>query len=87
MNEDAQFHVIFWDDSSGTYQHLIDGLRQREIPVHLISDIIPDKDEAPEQYALRLDGHPSPLAHQRIAEYVATRILVSPEEQGDELER
>ena len=65
-----------WDDAEGAYQGLIDGLSEKGIPVHLLSRIIPDKNDNAAMYALPLDGHPAPLAHRRIAEYVVTNILL-----------
>jgi hypothetical protein len=71
----AEFHVIFWDDDAGTYQHLVDGLRERGIAVHLLSKIIPYRDDYEARYTLPLDGHPAPAAHRRIAGYVVTNLI------------
>ncbi|HJR77113.1 MAG TPA: hypothetical protein VJ805_09065 [Nitrospiraceae bacterium] len=80
----AEFHVILWDSMflrEGFLQFLppvVDGFRDRQIRVHLISDIMPDYDGrvSNARYELHLhDSHPNALAHRLIAEYVAKEIL------------
>jgi hypothetical protein len=81
----AEFHVILWDsmfrrqrDFLRFLPAVLDGFRERQIRVHLISDIIPDYDgSAPNAlYELHLhDSHPNALTHHLIAEYVVKTIL------------
>jgi hypothetical protein len=81
----SEFHVIYWDN---TYldrnQHerdqsrtLVSEMRRMDIPVHLVSGILPDwNNEA--QYGLDpLDVHPNPLAYSILAEYVSEEIIGS----------
>lgn len=73
----TQFHVLFWDDSEDSdAAKIVDGLRQKGITVHLISEILPGFREDGLKYRVgRLDDHPSPLAHRLIAEYVNKTII------------
>jgi hypothetical protein len=79
------FHVLFWDIPSmwdGEPEHAVmtayveDRFEAAGIHVHLISDVIPDREENPEGYTISpLDRHPNVHANRRIASYVVDRIL------------
>lgn len=80
----SEFHVILWDnmfnqrDFPRFLAPVLDGFRERQIRVHLISDIIPDYDgsAANTLYELHLhDSHPNAFTHRLIAAYVARTIL------------
>ncbi|MET0515212.1 MAG: hypothetical protein ABW047_07800 [Nitrospiraceae bacterium] len=81
---ESEFHVILWDNMFRQQDFLkflpqvLDGLRDEQIRVHLLSDIIPDYEgRVPNtKYELHLhDGHPNPFTHRLIANYVAKSIL------------
>ncbi len=72
----SEFHVIFWDDHHEQKDAILQELRRRNIPVHLVGEIIPEFLAAPEPYQLHeFDHHPSAVAHERIGTYVANRIV------------
>ena len=78
---DAEFHVLWWDQGDVDNKAVSDGLRQRGITVHLMSDILPNyqPDDPNEIYRLHeRDGHPNALANELIARYVVERILPQP---------
>jgi hypothetical protein len=74
----ATFHVVFWDFSgeNSVESKIIEGLKQKAIPVHLISTILPEYRGEEEKYKIHhADGHPNPLAHDMVADYVVKTIL------------
>jgi hypothetical protein len=81
---DSEFHIILWDNMFVQHDFLqflpqvLDELRNKHVPVHLVSEIIPDYDAgAPNtKYEIhRYDGHPNPFTYRLIATYVAKHIL------------
>ena len=75
---EVEFHVILWDDdeSSGFFQKLRDGLKEKFPAVHMVSDILPCFETHYSMYKVGLhDQHPSPLAHKLVAEYVIGEVL------------
>ncbi len=72
---DCEFHVLLWDSPDNPLREpVIQGLRDRGLRVHLVSDIHSDLPRD----AFRIsphDPHPNPEAHDLIARYVAERIL------------
>jgi len=71
---EIKFHVIYWDeDDEGLSDTVIEELSNKGITTHRIRDIIPDYNY--EKYNIKFDGHPSPLAHQIIANYVVKEII------------
>jgi hypothetical protein len=67
------FHVIQW----GTKHHeaLVD-LERTGIDLHYIDEILPGYDDDEVSFKLSPhDGHPSAASHERIADYVATRMM------------
>ncbi|HKY73520.1 MAG TPA: hypothetical protein VJL88_16480 [Nitrospira sp.] len=74
----ARFHVVFWDFSreDRLESKIILGLKQKGIPVHLISSILPEYRGHEEKYKIHpADGHPNPLAHDLVADYIVKTIL------------
>lgn len=74
----ASFHVVFWDFSgeNPVESKIIDGLKQQGIPVHLISTILPEYRGHEERFKIHhADGHPNPLAHDLVADYIVKRII------------
>jgi hypothetical protein len=78
------FHVIFWNVGAGGVWHfgndrsdlVMEKLKTRNIRVHPVSEILPDYEENKLRYEIdKYDGHPSPLAHDLIAQYVVKKIL------------
>ncbi|MGH6919018.1 MAG: hypothetical protein ACREJ0_15095, partial [Geminicoccaceae bacterium] len=77
----AEFHVLWWDEADVDNKAVSDGLRQRGIAVHLMSDILPNyrADELNETYRIHeRDPHPNALANELIAQYVVEEILAQP---------
>jgi len=74
----ASFHVVFWDFSgeSPVEAKIIDGLKQQGIPIHLISTILPEYRGHEERFKIHhADGHPNPLAHDLVADYIVKTII------------
>ncbi len=77
-----QFHVIYWNESA-SYKNdnlgniIITELRKKEITVHRMTDILPGsfKYDNKNPFLVPYDGHPTPLAHKIIANYVVKEIL------------
>ena len=68
--------MIAWDTlDSSSNKRLLRDLAAENMPVHRVSDIIPDFDKHEDRYLIERDGHPTPLAHRVIAEYAAREIL------------
>jgi hypothetical protein len=81
----CRFHVIFWDDNRhGDNPEVLQKLAKRGIRVHLLSDILPGfnfKDRNSKYRISIYDPHPSIIAHEKIAEYVAGKIIGNEENQ------
>ena len=76
----ASFHVVFWDFSgdSPVESKIIEGLKQKRIPIHLISTILPEYRGHEERFKIHhADGHPNSLAHDLLADYVS-RVIMKP---------
>ena len=76
----STFHVILWD---GREDRRIGIIAQRltaaGIPVERLTAVIPDFTADASRYLLSPhDGHPNPLMHRRLAEYIVGRIAVPP---------
>lgn len=74
----ASFHVVFWDFSgeNPVESKIVGGLKQKGIPVHLISTILPEYRGHEEKFKIhRADGHPNSLAHDLIADYIVKAII------------
>ena len=73
-----EFHVIFWDIGpwivpKELQKNILQGL-EKEINIHLITDILVDYDE--KKYLMnKYDSHPNSLANKIIAEYVVKKII------------
>lgn len=72
-----EFHVIYWDNKTEKFNDMfIDGLKNKDVRLHLMSRIIPDYSIHESQYVIsQYDKHPNPLAHQRIAQYIVDKII------------
>lgn len=74
----SEFHVLFWDSlEDDRAEEMITGLKERAIRIHLMSDILPGyfASDFGSTYRITNDGHPNPLAHKMIADYVVHSIL------------
>jgi hypothetical protein len=74
----AEFHVLLWDEDNADNRAIRDGLRQRGITVHLMSDILPNyrADDLNEEYRIHArDAHPNARANKLIARYIVGEIL------------
>jgi hypothetical protein len=73
----AKFDVILWDGRVDDRLDLIDGkLRAAGIPVHRVTSAIPNFRADWKQYILSVhDPHPNPLQHERLADYIVSRVL------------
>jgi hypothetical protein len=77
----AEFHVLLWDEDNADNRAISEGLRQRGITAHLMSDILPNyrPDDLNKVYRIHeRDPHPNALANELIAQYVVEEILSSP---------
>jgi hypothetical protein len=81
----CRFHVISWDDNQyGDNPEVLQKLKERGIRVHLLSDILPDfnLNDRYSKYRISIyDPHPNALANEKIAEYVAGKIIGNEENQ------
>ena len=80
----SEFHILLWDNMFVKHDYLqflpgvLDAFRQKQIHVHLVSDIIPDYDATAPNMKYEIhpyDSHPNPLAYRLLATYVAKNIL------------
>lgn len=80
----SEFHVILWDNMFVKHDYLqflpqvLETFRNKQVRIHLVSEIIPDYDaSAPNtKYEIhRYDSHPNPSTYRIIASYVAKNIL------------
>jgi hypothetical protein len=77
----AEFHVLLWDEDNLDNRTIRQGLRDRDIAVHLMSDILPryEPDDLNQVYRIHeRDSHPNALANELIAQYVVSQVLPSP---------
>ena len=76
---ECEFHVLFWDDNRHiNNQDILNALREKGIRIHIISNIFKELSASVKQSGLKIskyDPHPTPLAHEIIAEYVARQII------------
>ena len=81
---DSEFHIILWDNMFVKHDYLqflpqvLQEFRNKQVRIHLMSDIIPDYDASapnPKYDIHRYDSHPNPLTYRLIANYVARNIL------------
>jgi len=73
----AEFHVIFWNKEDNPISNeILKGFKERIFPVHLVHDIIPDRQSNKKGYIISPhDGHPNARAHEYIAQYVVKEII------------
>ena len=81
---EAEFHVLLWDNMFVKRDYLqflpqvLNEFRDRQVRVHLVSDIIPDyQASAPNtKYEMHQhDSHPNPITYGLLATYVTSSIL------------
>jgi len=65
------FHVLYWGEDGPVTRHL----ESLGLPVHPMSDVLPYWADRQDLYSIPHDGHPTPLANEVIASYVAERIF------------
>jgi len=74
-----EFHVIYWDDKNdyGFSKAVIEALIKKGIETHRLSSIIKGsyKYDNKNPYLIPYDGHPTPLTHKIIANYVVNEII------------
>ena len=67
-----RFMVLHWNNPQTKHTALIQAaLRAANIELYQLTDGINDLQNASENYALRGDGHPNPIAHKRAADFMA----------------
>jgi hypothetical protein len=74
----AEFYVLWWDVDNLDNETIREGLRQRGVTVHLMSDILPNyrTDALNLDYRLHpRDAHPNALANELIADYLVDEVL------------
>jgi hypothetical protein len=74
----AEFHVLWWDEDNLDNRTTREGLRDKGITVHLMSDILPnyEPDDLNQIYRIHeRDPHPNALANELIAQYVVSQVL------------
>jgi hypothetical protein len=72
----SEFHIIFWDDPrNDIVENALSRLDDLNIPVHLITEILPDYAQDSSRYKIANDGHPKAETHQKVAQYILTHIL------------
>ncbi len=72
-----KFHTIYWNDDIGLEDVVIEELRKKGIITHKVTDILPGsfKYDNKNPYRVPYDGHPTPLAHKIIANYIVQNII------------
>jgi hypothetical protein len=70
-----KFHTIYWDDEKDLGDVVIEELRKKGITTHKVTDILPGSFIYDAPYVVPYDGHPSPLAHKIIANYIVKEII------------
>jgi len=75
--EDAEFHVVFWDlEEDARNDAILDGLSERGIRTHRITDILPGIRPGDPSYVLHdKNRHPNPQAYDSVAAYIAREIV------------
>ncbi len=76
----SEFHVLLWSingQHDNLYGRMIKGLRTHDIPVHLVSDILPGYEGNSAAYEIDPphERHPNAVAHELLASYVLTSIV------------
>lgn len=72
---DCQFHVIVWDLDTWKSRRVLSQLAERNMDVHLVSDILPEYAADDEHYCNSpADPHPNPEAHRLLADYIVREI-------------
>jgi hypothetical protein len=77
----VEFHVLLWDEDNLDNRTIREGLRERGISVHLMSDILPnyEPDDLNQEYRIHVrDPHPNALANELMAQYLVREVLGRP---------
>ncbi|MGE4608155.1 MAG: hypothetical protein AAEJ52_15560 [Myxococcota bacterium] len=70
------FHTIVWDRSGDPSPEFWDGLAQRNLAVHRMSQIMPERRDGELRFEISpYDRHPNALVYETIAHYAARHIL------------
>jgi len=68
------FHVLLWGDESPAAAAIAGKLAATGLDVISIDTILPDLRTDGNKYQIALDGHPSPLAYEKIAAYLVQHL-------------
>lgn len=73
---DGKFHIVYWDlketpEREALSNKVLAGLQKNQIPLYLVSNIIPNFKTTQDLYLIPNDGHPTPRANELIANYIA----------------
>lgn len=81
----SDFTVILWDlikdndelipENEYNLKYITKGLEKLNIKYILISDVLSGYKDNSKQFTIKGDGHPSPLAHKKIAQYLVNNII------------
>ena len=73
----ARFCVVYWDGRTSESDALLKGLRQADIPVYLMSDILPGYPDDAAKYRIMppFATHPNAIAYSLIAQYLVDHVL------------
>lgn len=78
---DSEFMVLMWDKWKNEdpalaqcYDQIINQLRERHITVHEVKSILPTYAAEKDKFLVKNNGHPSPLAYDKIAQFVSELI-------------
>ncbi len=73
---DASFHAILWDRSGNPSPEFWQGLERRDVDVHLMSQIMPERRDGDIRFEVSPhDHHPNALVYETIAGYVSKHVL------------
>ncbi|MGV6825462.1 MAG: hypothetical protein ACWA5Q_00670 [bacterium] len=71
---DADFHIVIWDSNRFLPKEFVAQVDDRARQ-HMVTEFIPDFIENQTDYRLG-DGHPSALAHHKVAKYLVENVLL-----------
>jgi hypothetical protein len=72
----VSFHTIIWDRSGDPAPEFWEGLERRNLEVHRMSQIMPERRDGELRFELSpYDHHPNALVYDKISEYIAGHIL------------
>lgn len=72
----TEFHMLLWDGKNWVSKEIENRLRERDLKVHLVSNILPAFFDRRLDYVLsEHDRHPNQRAHKAMAEYISDTIV------------